>query len=87
MPAIYTFSLDFTRDREIIDLLESKKNRSDFIRTLLRQESLLRFYMDLFDDVYGRYSTAMFMQTGTASRTMTKEDFMKRRRKLIQEEE
>lgn len=41
MPSIYTFSLDNVRDSELIALLESKKNRSDYIRTILRQDMLL----------------------------------------------
>ena len=59
MPAIYTFSLDFGRDRDIIDLLESKKNRSDYIRTILRQDMMLQLYMEAFDLVYNRYRSAM----------------------------
>ena len=46
MPAIYTFSLDYSRDRDIIDLLESKKNRSDYIRTILRKQMLEQLYID-----------------------------------------
>ena len=64
MPAIYTFSLDYVRDRDLIDLLESKKNRSDFIRTILRQDSLCKLYMEAFDSVYSRYRTAMMVHAG-----------------------
>ena len=59
MPAIYTFSLDYGRDRDIIDLLESKKNRSDYIRTILRQDNMLNLYMEAFDLLYNRYRSAM----------------------------
>lgn len=59
MPAIYTFSLDFVRDRDLIELLESKKNRSDYIRTILRQDMMLQLYMEAFDLVYNRYRSAM----------------------------
>ena len=55
MPAIYTFSLDYVRDRDLIDLLESKKNRSDYIRTILRQDMMLNLYMEAFDLVYSNY--------------------------------
>ena len=64
MPAIYTFSLDYVRDRDLIDLLESKKNRSDYIRTILRQDSLCKLYMEAFDSVYSRYRTAMMVHAG-----------------------
>lgn len=80
MPAIYTFSLDFVRDRDIIELLESKKNRSDFLRTILRKEELAQFYIDLFHDVHDHYRTQFFMNRGRTG--LTKEDFMVRRRKI-----
>ena len=64
MPAIYTFSLDFRRDRDIIDLLESKKNRSNYIRQNLREEILLNLYMEAFDLLYSRYRTAMEVHAG-----------------------
>ena len=59
MTAIFTFSLDYGRDREIINLLYSKKNRSDYIRTVLRQDNMLDLYMEAFDLVYNRYRSAM----------------------------
>lgn len=59
MPAIYTFSLDYVRDKDLIHLLESTKNRSDYIRTILRQDMLLNLYMEAFDLVYNRYRSAM----------------------------
>lgn len=59
MPAIYTFSLDYGRDRDIIDLLESKKNRSDYIRTILRQDNMLDLYMEAFDLLYNHYRSAI----------------------------
>lgn len=59
MPAIYTFSLDYVRDRDLIELLESKKNRSDYIRTILRQDMLLNLYMEAFDLLHYRYRSAM----------------------------
>ena len=80
MPAIYTFSLDLVRDRDIIELLESRKNRSDYIRTLLRKEQLTEFYMDLFDDVHARYNTATFMHRGTPGDS--KADFIARRKRI-----
>lgn len=64
MPAIYTFSLDFGRDRDLIDLLESKKNRSDYIRTVLRKDDLSQMHIDLFHHVYSLYSTAMEVHAG-----------------------
>ena len=48
MPSIYTFSLDNVRDAELIALLESKKNRSDYIRTTLSQDMMLNVYMEAF---------------------------------------
>ena len=59
MPAIFTFSLDFVRDRDLIELLESKKNRSDWIRVKLRQDMMLNLYMEAFDLLYNRYRSAM----------------------------
>lgn len=59
MTAIFTFSLDYGRDREIIDLLYSKKNRSDYIRTVLRQDNMLDLYMEAFDLLYNQYRSAM----------------------------
>ena len=38
MPAIFSFSLDYRRDRDIIERLERHKNRSSFIRHMLREE-------------------------------------------------
>lgn len=38
MPAIFSFSLDYRRDRDIIERLEKHKNRSSFIRRMLREE-------------------------------------------------
>ena len=38
MPAIFSFSLDYRRDRDIIERLEKHKNRSSFIRMMLREE-------------------------------------------------
>ena len=38
MPAIYSFSLDHKYDRDIINRLEGMKNRSGWIRQMLRQE-------------------------------------------------
>lgn len=38
MPAIFSFSLDYRRDRDIIERLERHKNRSSFIRRMLREE-------------------------------------------------
>ena len=61
MPAIYTFSLDFVRDLDLINLLESKKNRSDYIRTILRQDMMLNLYMEAFDLVYNQYRSAMIV--------------------------
>lgn len=59
MPSIYTFSLDNVRDAELIALLESKKNRSDYIRTVLRQDMMLNVYITAFDLLYNRYRSAM----------------------------
>ena len=59
MPAIYTFSLDYVRDRDLIQLLESRKNRSDYIRTILRQDMMLNLYMEAFDLLHTRYRSAM----------------------------
>ena len=64
MPAIYTFSLDFRRDRDLIDLLESKKNRSDYIRTVLRKDDLSQMHIDLFHEVYSLYANAMRVHAG-----------------------
>ena len=64
MPAIYTFSLDLVRDRDIIELLESKKNRSDYIRTLLRKDDLSQLHIDAFHEVYSLYSNAMRVHAG-----------------------
>ena len=64
MPAIYTFSLDFSRDRDIIDLLESKKNRSDYLRTTMRKQMLEQLYIDAFHDVYAAYEAAMRVHAG-----------------------
>jgi len=38
MPAIYSFSLDHKYDRDIINRLEGMKNRSSWIRQMLRRE-------------------------------------------------
>ena len=64
MPAIYTFSLDYVRDRDLIQLLEARKNRSDYIRTILRQDMMLNLYMEAFDLVHSRYRTAMEVHAG-----------------------
>ena len=56
MPSIYTFSLDNVKDADLIALLESKKNRSDYIRTILRKDDLSKLYMNLFDEVYRMYN-------------------------------
>ena len=64
MTAIFTFSLDYGRDREIIDILYSKKNRSDYIRTILRQDNMLDLYMEAFDLLYNQYRSAMTVHAG-----------------------
>jgi hypothetical protein len=64
MPAIYTFSLDYSRDRDIIALLESKKNRSDYLRTILRKQMLEQLYIDAFHDVYSTYSSTIRVHAG-----------------------
>ena len=38
MPAIYSFSLDHKYDKDIINRLEGMKNRSSWIRQMLRRE-------------------------------------------------
>ena len=64
MTAIFTFSLDYGRDREIIDVLYSKKNRSDYIRTILRQDNMLNLYMEAFDSLYDVYRSAITVHAG-----------------------
>ena len=76
MPAIYTFSLDFSRDRDIIDLLESKKNRSDYLRTILRKQMLEQLFIDAFHDVYDSYHSAIKIHAGREP--IPKSDFIER---------
>ena len=76
MPAIYTFSLDYGRDRDIIDLLESKKNRSDYLRTILRKQMLEQLYIDAFHDVYSAYSSSIKVHAGREP--ISKEEFIAR---------
>ena len=76
MPAIYTFSLDFSRDRDIIDLFESKKNRSDYIRCNLRKELLEQLYIDAFHAMYQAYATTMRVHAGRDP--MPKDSFLAR---------
>ena len=76
MPAIYTFSLDYVRDRDIIDLLESKNNRSDYIRTILRKQMLEQLYIDAFHDLYSTYASIIRVHAGREP--ITKEEFIAR---------
>ncbi len=55
MPAIYSFSLDHKYDRDIINRLEGMKNRSGWIRQMLRQEfdhERLKILVELLYDEY-----------------------------------
>lgn len=55
MPAIYSFSLDHKYDRDIINRLEGMKNRSGWIRQMLRQEfdhERLKILVELIYDDY-----------------------------------
>ena len=85
MPAIYTFSLDYVRDQDLIELLESKKNRSDYIRTILRKDDLSKLYMNLFDDVYSMYQSAMIVHAGR--KPASKESITAKKLIIKQEEE
>ena len=69
MPSIYTFSLDNVKDADLIALLESKKNRSDYIRTILRKDDLSKLYMNLFDEVYRMYNSAITVHAGREPRS------------------
>lgn len=44
MPATYSFSLNFRKDRDIIDLLEDTKNKSKLIRKALHSINRLEVY-------------------------------------------
>lgn len=85
MPAIYTFSLDYVRDQDLIELLESKKNRSDYIRTILRKDDLSKLYMNLFDDVYSMYRAAMVVHA--KREPVSKESIIAKKLIIKQEEE
>ena len=85
MPAIYTFSLDYVRDQDLIELLESKKNRSDYIRTILRKDDLSKLYMNLFDDVYIMYRAAMVAHA--KREPVSKESIIAKKLIIKQEEE
>jgi hypothetical protein len=55
MPAIYSFSLDHKFDHDIIVRLEGMKNRSSWIRTMLRREldyEVLEIMVELLYDAY-----------------------------------
>ena len=76
MPSIYTFSLDNVKDAELIALLESKKNRSDYIRTILRQDMMLNVYMEAFDSLYHRYKVAMAVMLPDEIECLPKSHFL-----------
>tara|TARA_Y100001973_G_C5178598_1_gene323520 strand:- start:1542 stop:1820 length:279 start_codon:yes stop_codon:yes gene_type:complete len=59
MPAIYSFSLDYKYDNDIIVRLESMKNRSSWIRNLLRQELDHERLQILVEVLYSAYKTQM----------------------------
>ena len=85
MPSIYTFSLDNVRDSELIALLETKKNRSDYIRTILRQDMMLNQYMEAFDLLYHRYKVAMAVMLPEGIDPLPKSHFLITRKKEEEE--
>lgn len=62
MPAIFSFSLDYRRDRDIIERLERHKNRSSFIRSMLREELNAARNEKLIQILYEAYCLQMDMR-------------------------
>jgi len=62
MPAIFSFSLDYRRDRDIIERLERHKNRSSFIRRMLREELRSERNEKLIQILYEAYCLQMKMR-------------------------
>jgi len=62
MPAIFSFSLDYRRDRDIIERLERHKNRSSFIRRMLREELNNEIKDKMIRILYFEYCTQMEMR-------------------------
>ena len=61
MPAIYSFSLDHKFDNDIIIRLESMKNRSSWIRMMLRRELDYERLQLLVGVLYEAYKTQVEM--------------------------
>lgn len=62
MPAIFSFSLDYRRDRDIIERLERHKNRSSFIRRMLRTEFDNDVNVELIKLLYREYCNQVEMR-------------------------
>lgn len=62
MPAIFSFSLDYRRDRDIIERLERHKNRSSFIRRMLREELRSDVNEQLIKILYQEYCNQVEMR-------------------------
>ncbi len=81
MPAIYSFSLDHKYDKDIIHRLEGMKNRSSWIRQMLRQELDHERLKILVEILYESYKTQMFMR-GLDSNTKSLYSFRERADKI-----
>lgn len=62
MPAIYSFSLDHKYDNDIIVRLEGMKNRSSWIRQMLRRELDYERLQILVEILYSAYKTQVEIQ-------------------------
>lgn len=88
MPATYSFSLNFRKDRDIIDLMENAKNKSQLIRTSLHANHRLEVYKEYaekLERLVDRYAKELGWERPSFSRMLEHCFSIKEEERLLKE--
>ena len=88
MPATYSFSLNLSKDRDIIDLMENAKNKSALIRKSLHAVHKLevyKLYVDRLEKIVRRTCNELEWEVPPFSRLLNRCYEIKEEEKLLKE--
>tara|TARA_Y100001938_G_C7937180_1_gene352403 strand:+ start:473 stop:781 length:309 start_codon:yes stop_codon:yes gene_type:complete len=88
MPATYSFSLNLSKDRDIIDLMENAKNKSALIRKALHsihRVSVYELYIERLEKLVRTLSQECDFETPPFSRLLARCYEIKEEERLLKE--